>query len=647
MCPHCGQPFGIGPNCQYCGYPAPAAGGRPPSRGLAYAVLGLVSALVTGLVIWRVSDPPTSAGAPVAGATSQLAPTPPTPATTDTTGTSGIDTSTPDSSTTDTSTTETTTTDTSTTDTTTTDTSTTDTSTTDRSTTDTSTTDTSETSSSDTSTTDNSPPDTSTSPPTPTRGNTAGVAPSDTLKVGLSYLPTTTDPATDTGGTSIVWTQLFDSLTTYRGTRTTPAGNLAAGWQSADSSKVWTFRIVAGRKFHDGVPVTAKAVCDNFAFWNSVRGSAQSDYYNWAYFFGGFAGQPNALFKSCTAGAGSIVLTLAKPIPALPDILSQSSFGIHSPASMAAKKPVGSGPYQWVSGSSRSVILRATGSASAKTKNLQFLEIGDPVARATAIRNGEVQLTYGVSPPPAGAAAGTAQSAPADLLASLNLYGGRGPLADDKVRAAVVAGIDRNALAGAAHLEPATSVLPALFGGPRPTLPATDPVAATAVLKGKGVVLTIGVRGFGSSGTEPALAKLISAQLVKVGVTVKTKSYNSVSSYYDDIQAGKLDLSVGQVQAYMGDRGDYLSVYAPTATFGWVLPKNTRAAVGNQITQALSLQENDARQAASSAVLTELLSQNAVLPLFSTGGTWLIADGVHGFQPALFKADRLDSVVVR
>lgn len=88
-------------------------------------------------------------------------------------------------------------------------------------------------------------------------------------------------------------------------------------------------------------------------------------------------------------------------------------------------------------------------------------------------------------------------------------------------------------------------------------------------------------------------------------------------------------------------------MYAPTATFGWVLPKNTRAAVGNQITQALSLPENDARQAASSAVLTELLSQNAVLPLFSTGGTWLIADGVHGFQPALFKADRLDSVVVR
>ena len=596
MCPHCGQPFGVGPSCQYCGYPAATAGSRPSRRGCAYTVLGLVSLLVAGLVIWRVADPPTSAGSPVAGATDQL---PPTPATLSTTDTSTTDTSTTDTST------------------------------------------------SDTSTTDSPTTDSQTSPPTSTRGQSSGAATSGVLKIGLTSLPTTTDPATDSAVTPVIWHQVFDTMTTYRGSSATPAPDLATSWVSASSGKVWTFRIVAGKKFHDGVPVTAKAVCDNFNFWNSVKGDAQPEYYDWTYYFRGFAGQPGALFTSCKDAGASAVLTFARSMPALPDILTLESFGIHSPSSLAVKKPVGSGPYQWVSASPTTVVLRSSGPGSGRTTTLQFLQIADSAALAAAVRNGEIQLSYRRGVPQGADAGVTAQPPPGDLQVSLNLYGGHGPLADDKVRAAVVAAVDRRAIAGAVRSEPASSVLPAIFGGPRPPFPAPNPAAASSVLKGKGVVLTMGVRSFGSSGTEPAIAQLISAQLADVGVSVKMKMYNSVSSYYEEIQAGKVDLSIGQVQAYMGDRGDFVSVYAPNAAFGWVLPKNTRGALGNQIAQALSRPENEARQAASSAVLTELLRQNAVLPLFTTGGTWLVGSGVDGFQPALFNTARLDTVSVR
>ncbi len=324
MCPHCGQPFGVGPSCQYCGYPAATAGSRPSRRGWAYTVLGLVSLLVAGLVIWRVADPPTSAGSPVAGATDQL---PPTPATL-----SATDTSTTGTSTTDTSTTDTSTSDTSTSDTSTSDTSTSDTSSTDTSSTDTST--------SDSSTTDGPTTDSQTGPPTSTSGQSSGAATSGVLKIGLTSLPTTTDPATDSGVTPVIWHQVFDTMTTYRGSSATPAPDLATSWVSASSGKVWTFRIVAGKKFHDGVPVTAKAVCDNFNFWNSVKGDAQPEYYNWTYYFRGFAGQPGALFISCKDAGASAVLTFARSMPALPDILTLESFGIHSPSSLAARKPV-------------------------------------------------------------------------------------------------------------------------------------------------------------------------------------------------------------------------------------------------------------------------------------------------------------------
>jgi len=567
----------------------------------------------------------------VAGATGQL---PPTPATL---------------STTDTSTTDTTTTDTTTTDASTTDSPTTDTPTTGARTTDTPTTDspTSDTPTSGSQTTDSPTSESQTGPLSSTSGQSSGVATPGVLKVGLTSLPTTTDPATDSGVTSVIWHQVFDTLTTYRGSSATPAPDLATSWESASNGKVWTFRIVSGKKFHDGVPVTAKAVCDNFNFWNTVKGNAQAEYYNWTYYFRGFAGQPGALFTSCKDAGTSAVLTFANSMPALPDILTLQTFGIHSPSSLAARKPVGSGPYQWVSASPTTVVLRASGPGSGRTATLQFLQIADPAALAPAVRNGQIQLSYrrGV---PQGADAGVTVEPPlGDLQVSLNLYGGHGPLADDKVRAAVVGAVDRTAIARAVRSEPASSVLPAIFGGPRPPFSAPNPAAASSVLKGNGVVLTMGVRSFGSSRAEPTIARLISAQLVKVGVTVKTKMYNSVSSYYDEIQAGKIDLSIGQVQAYMGDRGDFVSVYAPNAVFGWVLPKNTRGALGNQIAQALSRPENEARQAASSAALTELLSQNAVLPLFTTGGTWLVGSGVDGFRPAPFDTARLDTVSVR
>lgn len=632
MCPNCGQPFGGGQRCQHCGAPAPTGPAATRGRGWALGALGLIAALVAGLVIWRVSDPPSTTGSPVAGTAQQTPPIDPT-AGTDTTDT-------------DTSSTETTDTDTSPTDTGSTETGSTDTGPTQS--TDTSSTDTSSTStgSTDTSSTDTSSTDTSsTSTGSPSTGSTG----SGNLVVGLASLPSDADPAVgSTGSEAVLWRQVFDTLTGYRGTSIAAQPGLATSWAASADAREWTFIIAAGRKFHDGTPVTTAAVCANFQSWYTATGTRASDLFDWNFYFGGVKGQPNTVYRSCTASGASAVMTFSRPMPALPDIVSATSFGIHSPSSLTSRTPVGSGSYRWVSGDTQSVQLAGFGPGM-QGRKLSFRTIGDPAAAAAAVRNGEVGLYYNPGPDPGPDTDGiSVQPNYADRVVTLHLHADHGALADKTVREAVFTAIDRKTVNRPIGAEPARSVLPGLYGGPALSIPASDPVKAKNLLQGKKITLTMAVRQFGSgAAANVRVGQLVQAQLAEAGITVKLQAITSVNDYYDKTITAAIDLSIDPALAYIADLGDYVSNYLPGAQYHVVVPKALGPAFDAAIEKVVQNPDYAERQRAGLGVLQQLVADREALPMYSYGGQWFVGSRVAGFEPVVFNQVRFDRVTVR
>ncbi len=642
MCPNCGQPFGGGQRCQHCGAPAPAGPAATRGRGWAFGALGLIVALVAGLVIWRVSDPPSTGGSAVAGTAQQTPPTDPT-TDTDTSSTDTTDTDTSSTETTDSSSTETGSTDTDSIDTDPTDTGSTSTGSTSAGSTSTGSTSTGSTSTGSTSTGSTSTGSTST-------GSTStGSTGSGDLVVGLASLPTDADPAVgSTGSEAVLWRQVFDTLTGYRGTSIAAQPGLAASWVASADAREWTFIIAADRKFHDGTPVTAAAVCANFQFWYTATGTRAGDLFDWNYFFGGVKGQPATVYRSCTASGASAVMTFSRPMPALPDIVSATSFGIHSPASLTGRTPVGSGSYRWVSGDTQTVQLAGFG-PDMQGRKLSFRTIGDPAAAAAAVRNGEIGLYYNPGPDPGPDTDGVSvEPNYADRVVTLHLHADHGVLADKNVREAVFTAIDRKTVNRPIGAEPARSVLPGLYGGPALSIPATDPVKAKKLLQGKKITLTMAVRQFGSgAAANLQVGQLVQAQLAEAGITVKLQAITSVNDYYDKTATPTIDLSIDPALAYIADLGDYIGNYLPGAQYHVVVPKASVSAFDAAIEKAVQAPDYAERQLAGVDVLQELVADREALPMYSYGGQWFVGSRVAGFKPVVFNQVRLDSISVR
>lgn len=598
MCPRCGQPFGVGPNCRYCGASAPAADRRPVGRGWAFGAVGLVAALVAGLVIWRVADPASTAGSAVGG--SQTVQSPPSvPAGTDPSGSQSA----PGSS------------------------------------------DPSEP----------TPPSTQSGgvPQTNTYSTgTSDSAPSSsvgpTLMIGLSDLPTDPDPAVGSDGTAdLLWRQVFDTLTSYTGSSVNPVPDLASSWQSSDNATRWSFKIAAGEKFHDGASVTAAAICQNYDFWNASTGDQQQQFSGWGYYFYGFKGQDSDIYQSCAASGDSVVMTFYAPMPALPDVVSQITFGIHSPASLRGTKPVGSGSYRWVDGTQDQVQLAAVTKGAAPA--LQFRVIGDSRAGARAVAAGEVDMYYSLDPEsPVEQAGVKVLRPPADELATIDLQAAGGPLTDATVRSGILAALDTSKITKAIKADLTTSPLPGVFRGPPMAVPKFDVVAAKKLLQGKKVTaLTLELRGAESSDDDLTIGQLIKAQLAAVGVSVKLAVATSEEGYYDAIAKGNADLWVARTQAYSGDPAEMANAYDVGAGYDPAVPAAVKVAFRSKMNRMLNGADPKARQSLSTELLRQLVTEHAVLPLFSYSGTWVVSDKVSGFTPTVFNQVQLAGVTVR
>ena len=358
--------------------------------------------------------------------------------------------------------------------------------------------------------------------PAPAQGN----ARKNSLTLGMALEPPVLDPTASAAAAigEIVHYNLFETLV-----KITPQGTiaplLAQRWDIAPDGKTFTFHLRQDAQFHNGVPLTADSV--KFSFERAASSASTN--------------KDKALFAQLTVTAPerfTVVITSDHGNSDLLFALGQATAIIVEPGSAAtnATAPVGTGPYriqQWQKGSRLTLLAwpqwREAGRIGLQRVTFRF--IPDAAAQATALLAGDVDAfpRIGVR------SIAQFQHDPrfqviisgsrAKTIVSIN--NGHTPLNDVRVRRALAAAIDRQAIiTGAAdgfgvpigsHYTPGAPGYIDTTG-----INPFDPQKARQLLQEAGVTLplklqmTLPPTPYARQGGE-----IIAAQLAQVGVQVQ------------------------------------------------------------------------------------------------------------------------------
>ncbi|MCA1707434.1 MAG: ABC transporter substrate-binding protein [Actinobacteria bacterium] len=243
-----------------------------------------------------------------------------------------------------------------------------------------------------------------------------------TLAFGTSADPVVLDGALVSDGESLrAIDQMFEGLVTLEPGGTTVVPNLATDWELSEDATTYTFNLQDGVTFHDGEPFNADAVCFNFDRWfNFPKPFQQADAtYYYQTVFGGFKGNPDALYESCEAtDEFTVTLQLTRPSTSLLGALALTNFTFASPAALeefgadegkinadslfqatgtyGTGHPTGTGPFkfvEWTRGD-RLVMERNDeywGDFEGNIDELIFRPIADGAARLQALQSGDIQ----------------------------------------------------------------------------------------------------------------------------------------------------------------------------------------------------------------------------------------------------------------
>ena len=246
-------------------------------------------------------------------------------------------------------------------------------------------------------------------------------APSDvnsTFVFAGSSDPSGLDPAfANDGETFRIARNIFEGLIGVEPGTADPAPLLAEDWETTEDGLSTTFQLKPDVTFHDGTPFNAEAVCANFERWFNWEGIAATESLSYYYgsLFGGFKGDENALYESCSADDElTATVNLTRPFSGFIASLSLPSFSMQSPTAMeeygaddvggsaeapeyseyAESHPTGTGPFMFESWNpGNSVVLKAYPEYWGEQGQVQeviFRVIDDPTARRQALEAGDI-----------------------------------------------------------------------------------------------------------------------------------------------------------------------------------------------------------------------------------------------------------------
>ena len=288
---------------------------------------------------------------------------------------------------------------------------------------------------------------------------------------GAGGQPVNLEPGNITDGNSItVQTQIYDRLLEVKPGTTELQPGLATRWSVSEDGKTWRFQLRSGVRFHDDTPCDAAAVQFNVERWwnpqhpNGYR-EAGKTYEIWRELFGGFKGEPNSLVQAVkVVDPQTIEFVISRPFAAFPAAIGSGYFGIASPTAIqkaganygiAGSVAVGTGPFifqEWRTGD----LIRLRKNPNywetgfPKTEEVVIRFITDPAARLAQLRAGQIDFTVDLAPDQRGEIEKDPNlellKRPSFNVGYLALNPGYPPLADHRVRQAIVHAINKPAI---------------------------------------------------------------------------------------------------------------------------------------------------------------------------------------------------------
>lgn len=495
---------------------------------------------------------------------------------------------------------------------------------------------------------------------TDSRGKSGG-APRDggTLLVGSEADPSCLDPQqTGQFGAVDISRSLVDGLTSQDPKTGRIVPWLAKSFTTSADGSGFTFVLRDGATFSDGKPVDAAAVKTTFD--NLVKLPAN--------------GTPSYLigYKGTTVtDAHRLTVTFSSANAQFLQATSTAGLGILSPASFKASAAercrgtfIGSGPYVLDHYTTdQEVVLKkrkdyawpssiATNKGAAHLDEVKFSFIPEGGARTGALTSGQVQIAKALQPTDEAQFKGNGfrvLSAPGPGLVPPLSLNHKGILADYKVRAALLKGVDRRELVESvfsSSYKPATSILSS--GTPYykdfSDRLRYDPEGAKSLLDsagwkpGKGGIRVKDGKPLALTWLIPApmppANEAVQQQLRKIGVDVKLKPV-APPVYVEQQQKGQFDLTaVGVTRA---DPDVLRNIFYSKGDNLWHLPAGKLDTYLEQ--QALAT-DAKTRQTAVTNAVEWILDHADTVPLYEGAQVHGVSDKVQGF--GLDASNRLD-----
>ena len=402
------------------------------------------------------------------------------------------------------------------------------------------------------------------------------------LKVGVTNFADTLEPTQNFCGWVVMRYGLGECLTKFDDKMNVQPW-LAESWSISDDHTTWTFKIREGVKFSNGNPLTAEAVKASIerAFAKNNRAAT---------FF---------KYKEIKAEGQTLTIVTEKPMPNMPGFLADPLFIIVDTSAegsrdFAKEGPICTGPYMVESFVKEKAVMKKNPNywdGEVPFETVEIPSIDDPNTRAMALQSGEVDMAVNIAAGDMDTFRGNDKffvdeiSSLRVVLARLNQ---KGILKDDKVRAALICGCDRetynNVLLKGTFLPGKAPVPPSMdYGFDQLTDPnAYNPERAAKLLdeagwkdtNGDGIrdkngqPLKLDFVVYNSRAELPLYAEAVQSDLKKLGfdINIKTVDYNLVDQM--GIK-GEYDLLISNITtANTGDPEIFLSWYWKTNNNG-------------------------------------------------------------------------------
>jgi len=374
-----------------------------------------------------------------------------------------------------------------------------------------------------------------------------------TLVIAIGADQTGLDPQTvENNESGFVMATIFDGIVNYKPGSSEVGPGLAESWTISPDGKVYTFKLRRGVKFHDGTPMSARAVAEDLDRAVNPKNPCyvldrKVDSYD-SFTFGSV--KAGDVVKIDVPDDYTLRFTLPKPNAPFLSSLAMVWTGIMSPAATkqyncdASQHPVGTGPFKFVEAVRNDHITVDANpdywGGKPKVDRIIFRIIPESATRLLALERNEVHILAEV--PPADYERVEKNSAlklyrqPGLTILGVGMSNDLGPFKDKRVRQAMNYAVDKEAINKGLYGGATTAsqgIPPVLWGYNKSVAPYPyDVNKAKALLAEAGfpngfsteMMVSGNPRGYNPIGGAK-LGEAVQGFLAKVGVNIKITQY--------------------------------------------------------------------------------------------------------------------------